>query len=153
MGALALAFGTLGSATAHAQGVIRAKSTFYQDGSRSSTIVDPDKMTAEETVTDAKGKVLRKVTYVLDETEQPIGSITYDPKGNVMYRASFKRDANGRVAEENISSAEGVFLRKRVYVYGAQNKVANVIEYDAEGHVITPATVRRAKAVSSARKR
>jgi hypothetical protein len=125
--------------TGWAQAPIRATSTFHPDGTRSTTVVDPDKMTAEETLTDKKGTTLRKTTYLLDEHDQPVGSIAYDAKGTVLYRASYKRDGAGRIEEENITTSEGAFLRKRVYTYGAQNKVANVIEYDAEGRVVQKA--------------
>jgi hypothetical protein len=137
------------AALAQAQAPIRATTTLHPDGNRTTTIVDPEKMTAEETLTDAKGKTLRKVTYLLDEQNQPLGSIAYDAKGTILYRASYKRDAAGRIEEENISSAEGEFIRKRVYVYGAQNKVINAIEYDAQGRVIPKA--RKATAVSPGR--
>jgi hypothetical protein len=121
---------------AQAQGIVRATSTLHPDGTRTNTVVDPDKMTAEETLTDLKGKVLRKTTYLLDENKQPIGSIAYDPAGNVLYRSSYKRDAQGRIEEENVSSPTGEFLRKRVYQYGAQNKVVSTSEYDAEGRLM-----------------
>lgn len=124
-------------------GAIRATTTIHQDGTRSVTIVDPEKSTAEETQTDSSGKVLRKVTYLLDDRKQPMGSIAYDAKGNVLYRTTYKRDGMDRVDEESISGADGRFMRRRVYTYGAQNKVTNVVEYDAAGNVISapkPAT-------------
>jgi hypothetical protein len=143
---------TAGAALAPAQnsggnGTIRATTTIHQDGSQSVMIVDPEKSTAEEKVSDAGGKLLRRVTYLLDERNQAIGSITYDPKGTILYRATYKRDAQDRVDEESISASNGAFIRRRVYTYGAQNKVTGITEYDANGNVISapakPATVSR----------
>lgn len=122
---------------AEAQGVLRATSTIHPDGTRTNTVVDPDKMTADETLTDSTGKkVLRKTTYLLDENNQPLGAIAYDAAGQVLYRSSYKRDAQGRIEEENISSATGQFLRKRIYQYGAGNKVVSTSEYDADGRLM-----------------
>jgi hypothetical protein len=127
----------LSAGAAQAQGMIRATSTVHPDGTRTNTVVDPEKMTAEETLTDSTGKkILRKTTYLLDENNQPIGSIAYDAKGQVLYRSSYKRDAQGRIDEENVSSATGEFLRKRVYQYGAQNRVVSTSEYDAQGRLM-----------------
>ncbi len=127
---------SLCAAALHAQGTIRATTTIHPDGTRSTSVVDPDKMTMEETVYDGANKVLRKVTYLLDERNQPLGSIAYDPKGVILYKASYKRDGAGRIEEESISSAEGQFIRRRVYTYGAQNKVTNMVEYDAQGNIV-----------------
>jgi antitoxin component YwqK of YwqJK toxin-antitoxin module len=118
-------------------GTIRATTTIHPDGSQSVVIYDPDKGTGEEKVSDSAGKLLRKVTYLLDEHNQAIGSITYDPKGTILYRATYKRDAQDRVDEEAISSANGTLIRRRVYTYGAQNKVTGITEYDANGNVIS----------------
>jgi antitoxin component YwqK of YwqJK toxin-antitoxin module len=131
-----------GAALAQAQnsgdnGTNRATTTIHPDGSQSVVIYDPDKGTGEEKVSDSAGKLLRKVTYLLDEHNQAIGSITYDPKGAILYRATYKRDAQDRVDEESISSANGILIRRRVYTYGAQNKVTGITEYDANGNVIS----------------
>jgi hypothetical protein len=125
---------------AHAQGAtIHATSRLYDDGTRSNTVVDSEKRTAEETLEDARGKVLRKVTYLMDDGNQYIGSITYDPKGNIVFRTAYKYDGFGR---------------RRVYAYGPQNKLTNVTEYDAAGNAMvshrrsgtaTPAPARRGK--------
>ena len=135
--------------------VIHASVTYHKDGTRSSVVNDPGKGTSEETVTDSAGKIKYKVTYLLDERSQPLGSITYDPKGNVMYRASYKRDGMDRVDEESISSADGQLMRRRVYTYGNGNKVTNIMEYDGNGNLVSDGrtkssaspTVRRATAV------
>jgi hypothetical protein len=140
----------LAGARLHGQGMIRATTTMHADGSKSNTVVDPEKMTAEETVIDAAGRTIRKVTYLLDEQSQPIGSITYDPKGAILYRVSYKRDGTGRIEEENVTSPTGEFVRRRVYTYGAQNKVTNMVEYDAQGNVI-PRAARRPATPSQAR--
>ena len=117
--------------------------TIHPDGTRTITIVDPEKPTSDETLQDSKGKTLRKTTYLLDDRRQALGSITYDPKGTILYRTSFRRDPTGRIDEEAISSATGQPLRRRVYTYGAGNKVTNIQEYDANGNLLTSAKAAR----------
>jgi hypothetical protein len=117
---------------------IKATMTTHPDGTRSTLVVDPEKQSAEETQQDASGKTLSRIVYPLDARNQPLGAITYDAKGTVLYKSSYKRDGTDRIAEESITSATGQFLRKRVYSYGAQNKVSRIDEYDANGNLITP---------------
>ena len=132
---------------------IHATSRLYDDGTRSNTVVDAEKRTAEETLEDARGKILRKVTYLMDEQNQYIGSMTYDPKGTLVFRTAYKYDSAGRVEEETISGPDGTFLRRRVYAYGAQNKLTNVTEYDASGQKIVTARRQGGAAATPAARR
>ncbi|MEA3211528.1 MAG: hypothetical protein QOE70_4585 [Chthoniobacter sp.] len=139
---------------AHAQftrgDTIKATTTVHTDGSRSTLVVNPETQSAEETYFDGAGKVTQKIIYPLDPQNQPIGAITYDRKGNILAKSSYKRDEAGRIGEETITSAAGQFLRRRVYSYSAQNKVSRVDEYDANGVLIAPPP-RAAKAVPKKR--
>jgi hypothetical protein len=119
-------------------GTIRATTKLRADGSKSTTILDPDKRTAEETITDAKDKPMRKITYVLGERDLAIGAIFADGKGNVQYKVSYQRDAYGHVIESSFTSPDGRYLGKRVFVYGVGDTVAQVQDYDAKGQLITP---------------
>ena len=126
----------LASASLIAQDAIKATTTLHDDGTQTTTIFDPEKRTTEEITQTSKGKVLRKVTYLLDDANQPLGSIVYDGKGTVLYRASYRRDGMNRIDEENITSKDGKPMRRRVYTYGANNKVVRVDEYDPAGNLI-----------------
>lgn len=117
-------------------GAIKATTTMHPDGTQSDTIFDPEKRTAEETTRTSNGKVLRKITYLLDDQNQPLGSMTYDAKGALQARATYKRDGMGRIDEETISSPTGQLIRRRVYTYGANNKVVKLDEYDANGNKV-----------------
>jgi hypothetical protein len=117
-------------------GAIKATTTVHPDGTQSDTIFDPEKRTAEETTRTSAGKTLRKVTYLLDDQNQPLGSMTYDAKGTLLFRASYKRDGAGRIDEETISSAAGQMMRRRVYTYGPNNKVIKLDEYDGNGNLV-----------------
>jgi len=117
-------------------GTIRATVKTRGDGSKVTTILDPEKRTAEETVTDQAGKVQRKITYLLGDGDLSIGAIFYDAKGNVTYKASYKRDTMGRVIESSFTSPDDQYLGKRKFVYGAGD-AARVEDYDANGTLIT----------------
>jgi hypothetical protein len=126
------------TAQVHAQETIKATTTVHQDGTQTTTVMDPEKRTTEEVTQTAQGKVLRKTTYLLDDRNQPLGAIAYDAKGTVLYRASYKRDGMNRIDDETITNAEGQMVRRRVYHYGANNKVVRIDEYDAAGNLMVP---------------
>ena len=125
-----------------AAGVIKATTKLWEDGSKSTTIVDPDQRTAEETVTNAKGTVLRKTTYLLDERNLALGAIHYDQKGSVHYKETYTRDASDHVVEAAYTGADGRALGKRIFVYRG-DKLTAVEDYDAQGNRIAPAQAAR----------
>jgi len=129
-----------------AYGTIRATTRLRPDGSKCTTIVNPDTHTAEETISDAANKVLKKTTYLLGDGDIAVGAIFYDAKGTVVYKASYQRDGAGRVAEAVFSAPDGHYLGKRVFVYGAAGDIATqVVDYDANGQVIAQAQPAAAK--------
>lgn len=144
MKALTLALCCLATAAplAHAQltkgDAIKATTTVHGDGSRSTLVVNPEAQSAEETFFDGAGKVTQRITYPLDAQNLPLGAITYNAKGQVVAKSSYKRDDNGRISEETITNATGQFLRRRLYSYSTQNKISRIDEYDANGVLIMP---------------
>lgn len=135
---LLLAAAPLASAQFTKGDAIKATTTVHSDGTRSTLLVNPEIQSAEETFYDVGGKVTGKIVYPLDPQNQPIGAITYNAKGVVIAKSSYKRDASGRIGEETITSAAGQFLRRRIYSYSTQNKISRVDEYDANGVLIAP---------------
>jgi hypothetical protein len=132
---------------AHAQesyGTIRSTTKLRPDGSKSTTLLDPEKRTADETIVSQDGKVMQKITYLLGDGDLAVGAIFYDLKGNVKYKASYKRDGQGRVIESNFTSSDDRFLGKRKFIYGSSD-TARMEDYDANGVLITrPQAVRPA---------
>jgi predicted enzyme related to lactoylglutathione lyase len=127
-------------------GTIRATTKLRPDGTKATTIKDPDAHTAIETITDAKDHVLKKTTYLLDEGDMAMAAIFADSKGNVIYKASYQRDAVGRVTEASFTSADGRYLGKRVFVYGPTgDNATQTIDYDANGQMIAPKAVPKKK--------
>ena len=137
--AAVLAFASFAQAQNESFGTIKATTKLRADGSTATTIVDPDKRTAEETISDAGGKPTRKTTYLLGERDLAVGAIFADGKGNVTYKASYQRDAYGRVVESTFTSPDGQYLGKRTFVYGAGDHVVQMQDFDAQGRLIAPA--------------
>lgn len=117
------------------QGTIKATTKIRVDGTRSTTIVDPDKRTAEETLTDAAGKVLRKTLFTLGERNFANGAIHYDGKGNIRYKESYTRDGADRISESRLFSKEDRPLGKRLFYYDARGN-AQIQDYDVSGVLI-----------------
>lgn len=135
-----LAFVLIATVTAGAQetlGTIKATTKLRADGSTSTTIVDPDKRTAEETITNANGKLQRKTTFLLGDRDLSIGAIFEDGKGKVIYKASYQRDAYGHVVESSFTGPDGQYLGKRIFVFGSGDTVVRIEDYDAKGQIIS----------------
>ncbi len=126
-------------------GTIRATVKLRPDGSKSTTITDPDKHTAEETISNAAGKMVSKTTYILGENDVAESAIFYNAKGEIIYKASYKRDVVGNVTETAFASPDDQYLGKRVFVYGPDGKASQVIDYDANGQVIPTAQTAAGK--------
>lgn len=132
-------------------GTIKVTVKQLEGGFRSTTITDPEKHTAEETVTynDGKdavgrtipGKVLKKTVYQLGEDGIAVGATFYDGKGKVIYKANYTRDGSGRVTEAAFNSSDDRYLGKRVFVYTGSptDPATQVIDYDANGQLIAQA--------------
>lgn len=117
-------------------GTIRVTTKLLEGGYKSTTITDPDKRTAEETVTDGAGKTLRKTTYILGERDISVGAIFADANGKVIYKASYQRDGYGRVAVSSFTAPDDRYLGKRVFTYGTGDAVTRIDDYDAQGQLI-----------------
>lgn len=135
-------------------GTIKVTTRLHEDGTKSTTIVDPEKHTAEETFVNAANKVVKKITYLLGENDVSIGAIFYNAKGDVTYKASYVRDGANRITETTFSSADGKYLGKRVFVYtgGTGTAATQVIDYDAAGQQIATAQAVGGKGKAKARR-
>ena len=116
-------------------GTIHVITKVMPDKSQVTTKMDPDSRTAEETVTDAANKVLKKTIYNYDENNVAVSATFYDAKGNATHKAAYTRDGAGRITEVAFSLPDGRYIGKRVYVYTGTtaNKASQVIDYDADG--------------------
>jgi hypothetical protein len=117
------------------QGTIKATTKLRPDGSRATTIVDPDKRTAEETVTDSGGHIMKKTLFLLDDRNFAHAAIHYDAKGNIRYKENYKRDGSDRISEAILFSKDDAPLGRRVFQYDTRGR-AEIQDYDASGNLI-----------------
>jgi hypothetical protein len=132
---LALCVGPLAFGQGEPQGTIKATTKIRADGTRATTIVDPDKRTAEETLTDSAGKVLKKSIFTLDDRNFSKTAIHYDAKGEIRYKESYTRDGSDRITESLLFSKDDRPLGKRLFYYDSRGK-AEIQDYDANGNLI-----------------
>jgi hypothetical protein len=118
-------------------GPIKATMRLRPDGTRATTVVDPEKRSAEETITTSNGKMIQKTVFQLDDRDLATSATHYDSKGSVYYKDTYNRDDNDRIVESSFSDAKGKPLGKRVFVY-LGDKVS-IEDYDADGNRIMPA--------------
>jgi hypothetical protein len=116
---------------------IHASTKVWQDNSVTTTVINPDTGTAEETLRDAGGKLLKRTVYSIDARGQSTGATYYDAKGNIRYRETYTRDSYNRIVESRLVSAENAPLGKRVFVFDSKGK-SRVEDYDASGRLLTP---------------
>jgi hypothetical protein len=119
--------------------MIKARTKFLEGGMKSSTIVDPEQRTAVETLTDAKDRVLKKTTFMLDERNLAFAAIHYDGKGNIRYKETYQRDGAGNVVETKFTGADDKPLGRRVFNFHG-NSVASIDDYDAQGKLMPKQT-------------
>ena len=117
------------------QGTIKATTKLRVDGTRATTIVDPEKRTAEETVTDSGGKLLKKTLFLLDDRNFANAAIHYDGKGNIRYKENYKRDGSDRISESILFSKDDAPLGRRVFQYDTRGR-AEIQDYDVNGNLI-----------------
>jgi hypothetical protein len=121
-----------------ALGTIKATTKLRRDGTRTTAILDPDKRTREETLTDAAGKILKKTIFMLDDRNFATAAIHYDAKGNVRYKETYTRDGSDRVSESHLFSKDDRPLGKRVFHYDDRGNAQKIDDYDASGNLIVP---------------
>jgi len=143
---LVIALLCAGAVCARAQesfGTIRSTTKLLPDNSRVTTIKDPEQHTWVEIHADSTGKVQRKTTYILGDHDQQIGAMFEDGKGNVLYKAAYKQDGQGRTVEASFTSPDGRYLGKRLFIFD-RGDTARIEDYDASGVLISrPQAVTR----------
>lgn len=113
---------------------IHAVTVIHEDGTKTSTITDPEKHSAEATTYDARDKVLEKIVYALDDTNQIASGIVYNANNRAVFKAAYKRDDMNRMAEEDDYTMNDQLLRRFVYEYGPTGRLVRIRAYDSQGN-------------------
>jgi hypothetical protein len=117
---------------------IQASTKVFPDNSVSTTVVNSETGTAEETLRDALGKILRRTVYHLDARGQFTSATFFDGKNQIRYKETYTRDRFDRVVESRLFSATDAPLGRRVFTFDSKGRT-KVEDYDAAGRLMTPA--------------
>lgn len=120
-----------------------ATPAFCADNTIKSKVVDPENNSVTETISDAKGRIIKKTRFFFDANNWSKGAIHFTTKDEVKYKEVFKRDASGRILEAHLFDKDDKKLGKRIYHYDAGGTLVRIDDYDAAGQLMTPA--RRAE--------
>ena len=123
-------------ARAQSEGAIKATVTVLEDGHHKSTVMNPETHIKEERIEDNKGKLLSRTVYDLDDRNLSRAGTYFDAAGKQLYKGTFTRDSSDRIVEEAFISLAGKLIMRRVYTYGANNKVARLDVYDGNGNLV-----------------
>ena len=63
-----------------------------------------------------------------------------DPKGTLIYKATYKYDATNRVSEVDNYSPTDQLKSRQMYQYSADGKLLKIENYDASGRLISTQT-------------
>jgi hypothetical protein len=114
-----------------------------------SKIVDAETQSLTETISDTKGRIIKKTRFFFDEHNWSKGAIHFTTKDEVKYKEVFKRDSSGRLLEAHLFDKDDRKLGKRIYHYDGAGKLLRIDDYDARGQALVPA--RRAEPVRKPR--
>jgi hypothetical protein len=114
---------------------IHAITTLHPDGTKTVSVTDPDKHSCESSIYDAGDKLVQKVVYALDDTNQPVTGIVYNAQNRAMYKATYKHDDTAnRIKEEDDYTMDDQLIRRYVYDFSPDGKVSRIHVFDAQGN-------------------
>jgi hypothetical protein len=129
--------------------VLLATSAAPAEDTIKSKVVDPENNSVTETISDTKGRIIKKTRFFFDANNWSKGAIHFTTKDEVKYKEVFKRDGTGRILEAHLFDKDDKKLGRRIYHYDAAGKIMRIDDYDAGGRLLAPA--RRAEPVRKKR--
>lgn len=126
-----------------AASMIKARSIYHPDGTRTESVNNPDTHELTETTYDARGVVVSRHLYLLNERGQVTQGTIYDGAGNLVARAQSYFDEFGRLKESRLFNLQGECFQQSVHEYGAdgKSKKPKVINYNVRTPTMKPAVV------------
>lgn len=112
-----------------------ASTHYFSDKSRVERVMNADSFRLREAYYDPQGRLLRRTVFELDESQQPVRSLTTDPNGRLMGRSEFTC-ANGKVAEERQYDGRGQLSMTRSFIFDKGGKFLGEVRKDGQGRVV-----------------
>jgi hypothetical protein len=129
--------------TGHAANMIHARGIYHPDGSRTESVKDPETKVLTETTYDARGVVIAKHIYQLNDQGQVMQGNIYDGRENLVARSQSYFDEFGRVKESRLMNLQGEVFQQTIYEYGADGKAKKpkVVNFNVRAPTMRPAVV------------
>lgn len=123
--------------------VIQARSTYFQDGSHTETVVDPETKTKTDTTYNVNGVVVSRHQYLLNDQGQVTQGNIYDGAGNLVARSIADFDTYGRPIGSRLFNLQGECFQQTVTEYGADGKAKKpkVINFNVKAPSMKPAII------------
>jgi len=122
---------------------IHALTTLHEDGTKTVTITDPEKHTSEASTYDARDKLLEKIVYALDDQGQTATGVVYTAAGRPVFKTAYKRDDLNRITEEDDYTMDDQLIRRFVYEFRPDGKVARIRAFDSQGNELQASDARK----------
>ncbi len=100
--------------------VIKARTVYHPDGTRTESIHDPSLREQREFTYDKNGVLVSKKIYLLNEKGQTMQGNIYDGRDVLKARAQFLFDELGRMSEERLTTLQGEVYQRIIFGYDAK---------------------------------
>ncbi len=97
--------------------LVNAKAVLHLDGTRTDSVRDSIKKELTETTFDARGVLISKKIFLLNDNGDPNQGVIYDGAGNPVARVQFFFDEIGRLIEERRSNMENQVFQRIIQQY------------------------------------
>jgi hypothetical protein len=122
---------------------VDARALIHTDGTRTDMMKDPLKHQMTETTYDARGVVISKKMYLLNENGDPTQGQIFDGAGNLIARVQFVFDNLQRLSEERCVTLQGEVFRRVLHQYDSEGKALplKAMDYKVNSPSMRTATV------------
>jgi len=143
LGVYLLAAAVLGQGANPAVSKINARTVYHQDGTRTESVKNPETREFSESVYDARGVVISRRLYLLNERGQVVQGNIYDGAGNLVARSQSFFDEFGRPKEDRLVNLQGEVFQQTIHEYGADGKAKKpkVVNFNVNTPNMKPAVI------------
>lgn len=119
------------------------KATLHDDGTKTETVKDMNKREITETTYDARGVVISKKTFLVNQNGDPIQGVIHDGAGTLVAKVMFGFDDLGRLKEERCVNTRGEVFRRVIHGYDPAGKRLRpqAFDYQVNAPNMKPASI------------
>ncbi len=123
--------------------MIRARTIYHPDGTRTESVRNPDTHELTESTYDARSVIVSRHLYLLNEKGQVTQGSIYDGAGNLVARAQSYFDDFGRVKESRLFNLQGECFQQTLHEYAPDGKAKKpkTMNYNVRTPTMKPALI------------